>query len=60
MPDDPYLTVGEFAALTSDQHHAIWHAHALKRIDTIPEGSIRRYRRAQADEILRELEESRG
>jgi hypothetical protein len=63
MPDDPYLTVEEFAALTADEHHAIWRAHAERRIDTTSasprRGSTLRYHREQALKLLGELEQAR-
>jgi hypothetical protein len=57
--DDEYMTVEEFAALTSDEQHAIWKAHAERRIDAIPECNVKRYHRAQARAVLREAEAAR-
>jgi hypothetical protein len=54
------MTVAEFAALPSDAHHAVWQAHAARRVDTIPECNVKRYRRAQVLALLRELEAGRG
>lgn len=57
MDDSEYMTVAEFAALPSDAHHAVWRAHHEKRLDSVPEGGVRRYHRAQVLALLGELEE---
>jgi hypothetical protein len=65
VPDDDYLTVREFAALSSDAQQAVWRANAEGRVawipasDSSPKG-MRRYRRTHVSWLLRELEESRG
>lgn len=56
VADDEYMTVEEFAALSSDVHHAVWKAHAEHRIDAVParpyvSGSVCRYNREQVLEI---------
>lgn len=51
--DSDYMTVEEFAALTSDAHHAVWAAGGT--VDTIQvggNGGIRRYHRAQVRALL--------
>jgi hypothetical protein len=50
--DDDYMT--------SDVHHAVWKAHAEKRVDAIPECNVKRYHRAQVLALLREMEARRG
>jgi len=54
-----YMTPAEFADLGSAAHHAVWRAHAERRIDAVywlpsRSGSIRLYNRAQVLELLRE------
>ena len=52
--DSEYMTVKEFAALPSDDQHAVW-AAGERLIDTIPAGGgdgIRRWHRAQVLELL--------
>lgn len=57
MPDDSeYMTVAEFAALPSDAHHAVWAAHAERRVDAVAALQVLRYRRDQVLALLRELE----
>lgn len=46
-------------------HHAVWDAHAVRRIDAVPwapskHGSTLVYNRAQVLELLRETAASRG
>jgi hypothetical protein len=57
--DDEYMTVAEFAALPSAAHHAVWQAHAGKRVDVIPVARVYRYHRAQVLALLREAEAAR-
>jgi hypothetical protein len=58
-PDDrEYMTSAEFAALPSGAHHAVWAAHAARRVDAVPATSPSgplRYRRDQVQAILRQL-----
>lgn len=60
MADDrEYMTVAEFAALPSGAQHAVWQAHADKRVGVIPVGGVYRYHRAQVLALLRETEAAR-
>lgn len=60
MPDDrEYMTVAEFAALPAEAQHAVWKAHAERRVDAVPEGQVLRYHRAQVLALLRETEAAR-
>lgn len=57
-----YMTPDEFAALPSAVHHAVWAAHAGKRIDSwsAAPGDPHVYNRAQVLELLRETAAARG
>ncbi len=66
MADDrEYMTPREFAALTSDARHAVWDAHANRRVEAIRTSAgsangMLRYHRGQVMALLREAEASRG
>lgn len=56
-----YMTPREFAALSSDAHHAVWRAHAEHRVDAVPAlasapSHVRLYHRGQVRALLTELE----
>lgn len=56
-----YMTPAEFADLTSDQHHAVWAAHAAGRVDAARSGGVGStlvYNRAQVYDLLRETAEA--
>ena len=66
MADDrEYMTPREFSALTSDAQHAVWDAHAKRRVEAIRTSAgsangMLRYHRGQVLALLREAEERRG
>ncbi len=60
-----YMTPKEFARLSSDAHHAVWQAHADRRIDAVPATASGRagtlvYNRAQVLALVRETAVTRG
>lgn len=56
MDDPEWLTVAEFAELDSDAQHAVWKAHAEKRVAAVSLNGLRRYRRRDVEAVLAELE----
>jgi hypothetical protein len=66
MADDrDYMSIWEFSRLTSEQHHAVWDAHANGLVDAIPAtdgqpGGVLRYHAEQVRAILAGLAVSRG
>jgi hypothetical protein len=55
VPDDDYMTPAEFAALPSDQQHAVWAAHHRGLVDaTGKPWQSHRYHREQVLALLRD------
>lgn len=61
---DPYLTIDEFAALSTDAQIAVWQAHARGAVESVPATGSRscphRYRRDQVRKVLAELRRESG
>ena len=60
--DSEYMTVGEFAQLPADAHHAVWKAAHEGRLDWIPNDApngTRRYHREQVRALLGDLAATR-
>lgn len=56
VSDDEFMSLCEFSRLSSDARHAVWRAHAEKRIESRPAtpGSVMRvYRRDQVEALQR-------